>query len=331
MKKRVCGFFLTAVLVLMMPGCAWQAKITPPDACLLNCKANYVVAEEGVCEWKKSGEGTSQLLLYHKDKEIVLAEIDALPGQVLSDGKNLYLCGMDAVYKYNPKTREVTTLLQVEAPVLWKYLLVEDELCFVDTRGVFVRYHLLDEKKTEYPLSDIELVDMKAFGFGYADGRLYYNRKTDGISCFVSEDLTCGEVTELAEIYGAHNILPHEDGTIYFASVNVVTNQNALCCLNQDGTVRTLAKGVGFWIDYHFKGDWIYYSSGYSSLYRIRPDGSEQEEVLDGAGYPKVFNQKLYLQKLSHIDGEMQTVLYELNEENNQLTKIPWGSKPTNS
>ncbi len=330
MKKRGSIFFFACILMLLLSSCTWGKKVTPPETDLLNCKANYVVAQEGVCEWKKAEEGASQLVLYKKDKEVLLAQLDVAPGQMLSDGKNLYLCGTEYVHHYEPKTGQITPLFKVEAPVLWKYMLVGDELCFVDERAIFVRYHLTEKTLTEYPLSDIEIVDMKAFGFGYADGFLYYNRKTQGISRFVSENLSTGEVVELAKIYGAHNIYRHENGNLYFASVNVVTNQNSLCFLDASGVVHTLTEGVGFRIDYHFRGDWIYYSSGYSSLYRIRLDGSQNEEVLEGAGYPKLFHGRLYLQTLSHIDGAMQTLLYELDEETLELTEVPWGTKPTN-
>ena len=330
MKKRGSICFLVLILILLLSGCVWGKKVTPPEADLLNCKANYVVAQEGVCEWKKAEDKTSKLVLYKKDKEILLAEMDVAPGQMLSDGRNLYLCGAENVHQYDPKTGKVTVLFEVEAPVLWKYMLVGDELCFVDERAIFVRYHLTDGTKTEYPLSDIEIVDMKAFGFGYADGYLYYNRRTQEISRFVSENLNTGEVLELARVYGAHNIYRHENGNLYFASVNVLTNQNALCYLDQSGVVHTLAEGVGFRIDYHFRNEWIYYSSGYSSLYRVRLDGTQMEKVLEGAGYPKLFQKRLYLQTLSQVDGEMQTVLYELNEETMELSKIPWGTKPTN-
>lgn len=331
MKKRGSICFFILILMLLLSNCALGKKVTPPEENLLNCKANYVVAKEGVCEWKKAEGRASKLVLYKKDKEVLLAELDTAPGQILSDGKNLYLCGAEKVYQYNPKTGKVTVFFEIEAPVMWKYMLVGDELCFVDERAIFVRYNLTDGSKTEYPLSDIEIVDMKAFGFGYADGCLYYNRRTHEISRFVSENLSTGEVVELAKIYGAHNIYRHENGNLYFASVNVVTNQNSLCFLDQSGVLHTLAEGVGFRIEYHFRGDWIYYSSGYSSLYRIRLDGSQNEEVLEGAGYPKLFNQRLYLQTLSHIDGAMQTILYELHEETMELTEIPWGTKLTNN
>ena len=330
MKKRGNVFIFACILMLFLSSCTWGKKVTPPETDLLNSKANYVVAQEGVCEWKKADKGASKLVLFKKDKEVLLAQLDIAPGQILSDGKKLYLCGAEYVYQYEPKNGQMTLLFQVDAPVLWKYMLVGHELCFVDERAIFVRYDLNKNVKTEYPLCDIEIVDMKAFGFGYADGCLYYNRKTQGVSQFVSENLTTGEVVELAKIYGAHNSYRHENGNLYFASVNVVTNRNSLCVLDTTGAIRTLTEGVGFRIDYHFRSDWIYYSSGYSSLCRIRLDGSQNEEVLEGAGYPKLFHGRLYLQTLSHIDGAMQMVLHELDEETLELTEVPWGKKSTN-